>query len=197
LLFIGRADDQVKIRGYRVEPGEVEQSLRRYPELQDAVVLADGEGDDRRLVAFVVLGDTVNVKELRARAVRDLPDYMVPSRIVILGEIPFTQHGKRDVAALRAELARYNVRVEGVVAPITETERYLAALWEDLLNIEQVGRQDDFFALGGHSLLAFRMSRRIGRELDVQLSFNAILDNTVLKDLAGEIDAARTAGAVS
>ncbi|AVT28437.1 peptide synthetase [Plantactinospora sp. BC1] len=196
LLFVGRVDDQVKIRGYRVEPGEVEQALRRYPEVQDAVVLAGGEGDGRTLVAFVALADALNVKDLRGRVERDLPDYMVPSRIVILDEIPFTQHGKRDVVALRAELERQDARAEGVVAPRTETERYLAALWEELLNIEQVGRDDDFFTLGGHSLLAFRMSRRISRELDVRLPFNEILDNATLKDLAGELDSARTAGAV-
>ncbi|MGL5858150.1 MAG: non-ribosomal peptide synthetase [Angustibacter sp.] len=196
LLFIGRADDQVKIRGYRVEPGEVEQSLRRYPEVQEAVVLADGEGNDRRLAAFVVLADALTVKELRARAERDLPDYMAPSRIVVLDEIPFTQHGKRDGDALRAELVRHSARAEGVVAPGTESERYLAGLWENLLNIEQVGRDDDFFALGGHSLLAFRMSRRIGRELDIRVPFEVILGNTVLKDLAEALDLARTAEAV-
>jgi acyl carrier protein len=82
------------------------------------------------------------------------------------------------------------------VEPRTETERYVAALWEDLLNVERVGRDDDFFGLGGHSLLAFRMSHRINRELGTRLPFNVVLDNTTLRDLAEQLDLARVAEAV-
>ncbi|MFE5681228.1 non-ribosomal peptide synthetase [Streptomyces erythrochromogenes] len=191
LMFVGRADNQVKIRGYRVEPGEVERGLRRYPEVQEAVVLPEGEGNDRRLVAFVVLENGLGVKELRERAERDLPDFMVPSQFIKQDEIPATAHGKRDLDALREVLAKHLQREESYTQPQTDTERYLAGLWESLLSTERVGRDEDFFGLGGHSLLAFRTHHRINRELGLSLPFPVLLKNTVLKDLAAAIDASR------
>nr|BAW27670.1 NRPS(A-T) [Streptomyces sp. SoC090715LN-17] len=191
LMFVGRADNQVKIRGYRVEPGEVERGLRRYPEVQEAVVLPQGEGNDRRLVAFVVLENGLGVKELRERAERDLPDFMVPSQFIMQDGIPATAHGKRDLDALREVLAKHLEREESYAGPQTDTERFLAGLWESLLSTERVGRDEDFFGLGGHSLLAFRMHHRINRELGLSLPFPVLLNNTVLKDLAAAIDASR------
>jgi amino acid adenylation domain-containing protein len=191
LMFVGRADNQVKIRGYRVEPGEVERGLRRYPEVQEAVVLPQGEGNDRRLVAFVVLENGLGVKELRERAERDLPDFMVPSQFIMQDRIPATAHGKRDLDALREVLAKHLEREESYAGPQTDTERFLAGLWENLLSTERVGRDEDFFGLGGHSLLAFRMHHRINRELGLSLPFPVLLNNTVLKDLAAAIDASR------
>ncbi|MFH8477053.1 non-ribosomal peptide synthetase [Streptomyces sp. NPDC018000] len=189
LLFVGRADNQVKIRGYRVEPGEVERGLRRYPEVQEAVVLPDGEGNDRRLVAFVVIDGSLSIKELRARAEQDLPDFMVPSQFIAQDEIPATAHGKRDMDALREVLAQHQDRAAGYAEPCGKTERYLAGLWEELLRVERVGRDEDFFGLGGHSLQAFRMHHRINRELGARLAFPDLLDNPVLKDLADVVDA--------
>jgi amino acid adenylation domain-containing protein len=191
LMFVGRADNQVKIRGYRVEPGEVERGLRRYPEVQEAVVLPQGEGNDRRLVAFVVLENGLGVKELRERAERDLPDFMVPSQFIMQDRIPATAHGKRDLDALRQVLAKHLAREQSYAGPQTDIERFLAGLWENLLSTERVGRDDDFFDLGGHSLLAFRMHHRINRELGLSLPFPVLLNNTVLKDLAAAIDASR------
>ncbi|MFE1872691.1 non-ribosomal peptide synthetase [Streptomyces sp. NPDC059496] len=196
LVFVGRADNQVKIRGYRVEPGEVERGLRRYPEVQEAVVLPDGEGNDRRLVAFVVFDGTLGIKELRARAERDLPDFMVPSQFIVQNTIPATAHGKRDLDALRLVLTKHQARTAAYAEPQSETERYLVGLWEDLLSIERIGRDEDFFGLGGHSLLAFRMHHRLNRELGARLAFPVLLDNTVLKDLAVAIDAVRAKAAV-
>ncbi|MFE5212393.1 amino acid adenylation domain-containing protein [Streptomyces sp. NPDC056600] len=191
LMFVGRADNQVKIRGYRVEPGEVERGLRRYPEVQEAVVLPQGEGNDRRLVAFVVLEDGLGVKELRERAQRDLPDFMVPSQFIMQDRIPATAHGKRDLDALREVLDKHLEREASYAGPQTDTERFLTGLWENLLSTERVGRDEDFFGLGGHSLLAFRMHHRINRELGLSLPFPVLLNNTVLKDLAAAIDASR------
>ncbi|HEY3607343.1 MAG TPA: non-ribosomal peptide synthetase [Pseudonocardiaceae bacterium] len=187
-LFVGRADNQVKIRGYRVEPGEVERGLLRHAEVTDAVVLPHGTGNDRRLVAFVVVDDGLGTAELRARAQRDLPDFMVPSQFVVLPRIPATEHGKRDTAALYELLAAQREREDAYVAPETDTERYLATLWAELLNTERVGRDEDFFGLGGHSLLAFRMHHRVNRELGTSLTFPVVLNNTVLRDLASVLD---------
>lgn len=196
LEFLGRADDQVKIRGYRVEPAEVARSLRRHPLVHDAVVVPAGEGEDRHLVAFVVLDQPVPESDLRDFARERLPHYLVPSRVVVLPEIPSSDHGKRDTAALRALLAAEpDEEPEEHGAPLSGTERYLVDLWKSLLGTEDVGVRDDFFALGGHSLLAFRMQNRIKRELGVALDFRLVLRTPVLADVAALVDAATATGA--
>jgi amino acid adenylation domain-containing protein len=191
LVFVGRADDQVKIRGYRVEPGEVGSVLLRHSGVREAVVLPEGEGGDRRLVAFVVPDGPLDTGELRARAERELPGFMVPGRFVVREGIPVTAHGKRDLGALREALAGHGDPAGPGTEPLGETERYLAGLWAELLGAERVGRDEDFFGLGGHSLQAFRMHHRINRELGTRLAFPDVLDNPVLKDLASAVDAAR------
>lgn len=193
LEFLGRVDDQVKIRGYRVEPGEVERGLRRHGQVHEAAVLASGEGNDRHLVAFVVLDGDLPLVELRTFAEAELPDFMVPSHFITLPEIPASDHGKRDVAGLQTLLAEYRERQASRVDPVTETERYLAALWSALLSVDAVGANEDFFDLGGHSLLAFRMQRRITRELGITLPYQAILENPTLAGLAAAVDGARQA----
>ncbi|WP_198358162.1 non-ribosomal peptide synthetase [Streptomyces fildesensis] len=194
LDFIGRGDSQVKVRGYRVEPGEVERGLLRDQRVNQAVVLAAGEGNDRQLVAFVVLDEGLSLRELRNGAEADLPDFMVPSHFIALNKIPATQNGKRDVDALRLLLISYQERHVGQTSPATESERYLAGLWEALLGVENVGRNDDFFTLGGHSLLIFRVHTRIKRELGVELEYEVLLSNSILSDLASVLDAARGEG---
>jgi amino acid adenylation domain-containing protein len=196
LEFFGRADRQLKIRGYRVEPGEVERALTRHRDVQEVAVLASGSGDDKHLVAFVVLADTLTPKRLREYAEAEMPDFMVPSHFVQLPEIPINDHGKRDPAALARLLAEHRGRQDRHVAPTTETESYLAALWEDLLGVETIGSNDDFFSLGGHSLLAFRMNSRIKRELAVPVEHSVILRNSVLADLAARIDELKQGGAL-
>jgi hypothetical protein len=191
LEFAGRVDDQVKVRGYRVEPGEVERTLRRSPDVYDAVVLADGEAGNQRLTAFVVGQQSLVLRDLRGFAEAELPEFMVPSHFVTIAEIPVTTHGKRDLDALRAQLGQQLERQRGYVAPGTGTERFLAGLWEDLLGVEQVGATDDFFALGGHSLQAFRVQRRVRRDLGVDLPHRDLLRNAVLRDLAAAIDAGK------
>lgn len=207
LHFLGRADNQVKVRGYRVEPDEVERVLRRHPHVHDAVVLAVGEPGDRHLVAFAATGGAQDAAghgplraELRSFAETELPAFMVPSIFRILPEIPANHHGKRDTAALRALLDdRTDSGPAAVVTEpepaadhaATETERYLIALWEDMLDTSGITPADDFFERGGHSLLAFRMQSRIARELSVTLERGAVQRHTVLSDLAVLVDEAR------
>ncbi|MFF3499865.1 amino acid adenylation domain-containing protein [Streptomyces sp. NPDC003247] len=185
LRYVGRADDQVKIRGYRVEPREVERILARHPQLREVAVLAAGTGTDRHLVALVVPHDEVSLKELRAFAQEAMPDFMVPSSIVKVAEIPANDHGKRDTKRL-AELIDAHLRHRADhVPPRDETEKFLAELWSELLAVEEIGVHDDFFALGGNSLLAFRMQRRLVRELAVDISAREILTTSELGALAG------------
>ncbi|MFI1332650.1 amino acid adenylation domain-containing protein [Streptomyces sp. NPDC020845] len=189
--YVGRADDQVKIRGYRVEPGEVERALAQHPLAREAIVLATGEELDLRLVAFVAADSALTDEELLAYAKRELPEYMVPSRVLLLPRIPDNENGKRDVAALRALLAEDSRQLSPSDLPSGETETYLARLWREFLGDEPVGATHDFYAAGGNSLLAFRIRQRVAKELGVTIPFNAILNHPVLRDLAALIDAQR------
>lgn len=188
LLFVGRADGQVKVRGYRVEPGEIERALRGHTDVVDAVVLPDGGGEDRRLVAFVVLDGGLTVRDVRAHATAELPDYLVPSDFVVLSAMPATEHGKRDLGALRDLLVQQRERAASFREPEGETARFVANVWQEILGVERVGADDDFFELGGHSLHGFRVQRRINRELGVALEPTALLEHSVLSVFAGVVD---------
>jgi len=187
--FIGRADHQIKVRGYRVEPGEVERLLCRHEEVGDAAVLACGHGQDRTLVAFVVRRGGLQPDELRAFASKTIPDYMIPSTIMIVPTIPATDHGKRDWKALQDLWAFERVRARAYVAPASDGERILAGIWARLMSLETVGAADDFFAVGGNSMLAFRVRQRVKRETGVEMDFRDILARPVLRDLAELLEA--------
>lgn len=182
LEFLGRNDFQVKIRGYRVELGEIEQALVSYDSVQDAVVLARQDAPaDTRLVAYVVQATHCSLDgnewfaELQTQLGQQLPDYMLPSAWMKITSLPLTAHGKLDRSALPKpdNTLRAQRQIE---QPQGSQETRLAQAWQDLLNVPQVGRQDNFFGLGGHSLLAVRLSealRQQGLKLDVRSIFHA------------------------
>ena len=170
--YVGRNDDQVKIRGYRIELGEIESHLRRHAGVHEAVVLArEDEPGQKRLVGYVT-GAGVEVTALRAQLKSVLPEYMVPSALVLLERLPLTANGKLDRRALPAPSAS---GASGYEAPRGEMEELLAGLWQQVLSVPRVGREDNFFDLGGHSLLAVQLVTRIrevlGRELSVRELF--------------------------
>src|SRR4029077_8079430 len=155
----GRADDQVKIRGFRIEPGEVEAALLGHDQVKRAVVVArEDMAGEPRLVAYVV--GTADGAELRAHLKRSVPEYMVPSAFVVLEQLPLTASGQLDRLALPAPEDDAVVR-GAYVAARTPVEEVLVSIWAQVLRLERVGIEDDFFALGGHSLLATRMMARI------------------------------------
>ncbi|MFC8006988.1 non-ribosomal peptide synthetase [Streptomyces olivaceus] len=190
LEYLGRADDQVKIRGYRVEPREVERTLMGCAGVLEVAVLPVGDGQDRKLVAFVAVGPATGPHEVRAHAEHTMPDYQVPAEIMVVPEIPATSHGKRDNARLLGVLADRERRRDTFREPATDSERYLTKLWESLLGMENIGADDDFIALGGHSMLAFRVRKRIQRELGITIRLEDILEATVLSELASTMDRA-------
>ncbi|MBS9439958.1 amino acid adenylation domain-containing protein, partial [Photorhabdus noenieputensis] len=173
LEFLGRNDHQVKIRGFRIEPGEIEARLMEHPAVSEALVLALGDGQDKRLAAYVVAeADDLLVNSLRAYLSAILPDYMVPSAFVRLDAFPLTPNGKLDRRALPAPGVEAFVH-QIYEAPQGEMETVLATIWRELLGIERISRHDNFFALGGHSLLAVRMINRIAA-FGIELSLTTL-----------------------
>ncbi|AUI90618.1 hypothetical protein BVV10_11235 [Xanthomonas oryzae pv. oryzae] len=193
--FIGRNDHQVKIRGFRIELGEIEARLSAHDAVRACVVVAldDAASTDKRLVAYWVAAeglasdgvcaDSVDAQRLRDWLAATLPDYMVPAAYVQLEALPLTANGKLDRRALPAPDAGALV-VQAYAAPQGELEIGLAALWRELLGVEQVGRHDSFFALGGHSLLGVRLISRIRSELGLELPLAALFAQPRLAELA-------------
>ncbi|MBC8953654.1 non-ribosomal peptide synthase/polyketide synthase [Xenorhabdus sp. PB62.4] len=187
LEFLGRNDQQVKIRGFRIEPGEIEARLTEYPTVSEAVVMTQGEGQGRRLVAYVVAPvDDRLINHLRVHLSKMLPDYMVPAAFVRLDALPLTPNGKLDRRALPAPDEKAFAR-QTYEAPQGEMEITLAVIWRELLGIEQIGRYDNFFALGGHSLLAVRMMNRIAA-LDIELPLSTLFKSPTLAGFAEVIE---------
>jgi myxalamid-type nonribosomal peptide synthetase MxaA len=189
--YLGRNDDQVKIRGFRMELGEIEVRLSQHPDVSEAVVMArEDTPGDKRLVAYLtprrVEGLTPSVEQLRVHMKAALPDYMVPSAFVVLERMPSTPSGKIDRRALPAPtLEAYTV--QSYEAPQGETERQLADLWRELLNVERVGRRDSFFDLGGHSMLAVKALFLINQRLGASLKVTDLYGSPTLRELAARV----------
>jgi amino acid adenylation domain-containing protein len=187
LEFLGRIDHQVKIRGVRIEPAEVEAALLALPGLREAVVLAQGEGSDRRLIAYVVAEADAEMEAatLRESLLRLLPRAMVPAAFVLLSGLPLTPNGKVDRRALARLAPEPSAGAGGQPTALrTPAEELLAGIWAEVLGVEQVGSGDDFFALGGHSLLALRVQARVRERLGAELPLAAFFQLPTLAEQA-------------
>ncbi|HET9226571.1 MAG TPA: amino acid adenylation domain-containing protein, partial [Thermoanaerobaculia bacterium] len=190
LRYEGRADHQVKLRGFRIELGEIEAALRRHPAVSEAVVLRrEDRPGDARLVAYLAGSEAPAGEELRSLLRSVLPEHMVPSAFVALPALPRNPNGKVDRKAL-AEI-RPETPAGGRVAPRTPVEELLAAIWSRVLEVEEVGVDDDFFALGGHSLLATQVVTRIREAFGVELPVRAVFQAPTLEAQADLVTAAR------
>ncbi|MGO1072600.1 amino acid adenylation domain-containing protein [Lysobacter sp. CA199] len=187
-VFLGRNDQQIKLRGFRVEPGEIEACLSAHPSVREAAVLArDNAAGEKRLIAYLVparwpASDGFTT-DLRDHLLTHLPDYMIPAAVVALPALPLTAHGKLDRDALPEPGDEALVRP--AYEPVQgEMETALAALWQTLLAIERIGRDDDFFELGGHSLIAARLLGRLRRRFGVEFPLTVLLTHTRLRTQA-------------
>ncbi|MFD4999336.1 non-ribosomal peptide synthase/polyketide synthase [Streptomyces buecherae] len=191
--FRGRADDQVKVRGFRVEPGEVEGVLASHPEVRDAAVVAREEHHGaRRLVAYLVGDEGLDTDDVRAHAERALPDYLVPSAFVRLAALPLSANGKVDRAALPAPAPA--AAGPGAVAPRTEAEARAARVWAEVLRVEAVGVEDDFFALGGDSILSIRLASRLAAEFDTEVTPRTVFTHSTPAGVAALLTGQRATG---
>lgn len=189
VVFLGRNDQQVKIRGFRIELGEIEAQLAKLEFVKETVVV--GREDipgEKRLVAYVAVRDqrSLSVEELRDHLKPVLPEYMIPSAFVILKKLPLTPNGKVDRRALPTpELGAYASRP--YEAPRGEMEGILAGVWQELLRVERVGRDDNFFDLGGNSLLVLRALFKINQFSPSTLSVSDVYKCPTIRELAARV----------
>ncbi len=186
ITFLGRSDDQVKVRGFRVEPKEVELALLAMPAVREAAVVAEQLGDsDKRLAAYVVPADGVNDSEqIRDDLARRLPRHLVPTKWVLVAELPRTVSGKLDRNALRAPAPAESPAAE----PDGRTQQILAEVWRDVLGVDHVGPDDDFFALGGDSMLAIRAITE-AEARGARVTLLTMFSDARLREVAAAVDA--------
>lgn len=191
--FLGRVDEQVKIRGYRIELGEIEATLLLHEAVSQAIVtVRQGEAENRQLVAYVVakLEAEQSASQLMAYLRERLPDYMVPAAIVPVADMPLTPNGKVDRKALSVMQSNGRPSSERRT-PATETEKRLAEIWREVLRVEKVGVDDNFFRLGGDSILSIQIIARANQS-GLQLTPRQLFDHPTVAQLAALVGTAES-----
>ncbi len=180
----------MKIRGFRVEPGEIETVLRRHPAVKDSVVVVLPDlGGEKRLVTYFITknGGELPMQEVREFLRQRLPEYMLPTFVLQIEELPLTPSGKINRRALPdPDFGARQVEHE-FVAPRTPTEEALVEIYKEVLTIDEVGIHDSFFELGGHSLLATRLVARVREDYGVNLSVRLIFEAPTVAELSLEV----------
>ena len=184
--YLGRIDNQVKIRGFRIELGEIEAVLLSHPQVREAVVLVNESDhtENRALVAYIVLNDpTCATQSLREFVKRQLPDYMIPAYWLILDNLPLTSNGKIDRRALPLPNPELNRSID-YVAPDNPTQTAIAAIFGQVLKLEKVGINDNFFEIGGNSLQATQVISRLRESFALELPLRRLFEQPTVADLA-------------
>ncbi|MCP4660690.1 MAG: amino acid adenylation domain-containing protein, partial [bacterium] len=191
LEFLGRVDEQMKIRGFRIEPGEIEAVLAAHPDVRQAAVVVRTVAGDRRLTAYVVAGEPAPERDaLRAFVAERLPEHMVPAAFVRIEALPLSPAGKVDRRALATMETAELERSTAFHAPTSELEQAVAAVWQEVLGIEKVGLDDNFFDLGGHSLLLVRLHGELRQRFEADLSQIDLFDKPTVRALAEHLGGA-------
>jgi amino acid adenylation domain-containing protein len=188
--FLGRSDYQTKIHGFRIELGEIESALRQRPEIEHAVaVVRQDKPGEKRLVAYLAAKSetiTPSHEDLRIHLQRSLPDYMIPSSFVWLSSLPTTPNGKIDRKQLPAPERKQ--QEEATSAPRTGIEQLIAGIWEQVLEVERVGRDENFFELGGHSLSATQVISRLRKLFSLDLSLGTLFEKPTVAGMAKAVE---------
>ncbi|KAA8703861.1 non-ribosomal peptide synthetase [Pseudomonas proteolytica] len=182
--YLGRLDNQVKIRGFRIELGEIEARLRDLSGVQDAVVVARETAGGKQLIGYVVASEVAGLGErLRGELQQDLPDYMVPVQILVLESFPLNPNGKLD----RQALPDPDFKGREFIAPRNALEKALAVIWQEVLEVEQVGVTDNFFELGGDSLRVLKVLSKVRSqpELGLSLKLRDMMGKPTIAELSG------------
>jgi acyl carrier protein len=195
--FIGRNDSQVKVRGRRIELGEIEAALQQHDKVRQAIVTAaviaregnkspDIYSKDVRLVGYVTAesGQKIDVAELRRTLSGRLPDYMLPSFLVVVDELPLTRNGKVDITALPPPESVNTARDENYVAPRNEIETTITRIWQEALGVERIGVNDNFFDAGGHSLLMVQVHNKLTELFEKKISIVEMFAKPTISALA-------------
>jgi amino acid adenylation domain-containing protein len=191
IAYLGRIDDQIKILGHRIEPNEIVTVLDRHPAIQASLVIAREDAcSEKHLVAYVVPSPVSQpgAADLWSFLRNELPEYMVPAVFVQMENLPLTQNGKLDRAALPAPNAENTLRDEDFIAPRTPIEERLALMLSSLLGLENVGVTDNFFMLGGHSLLGTQLISHIRGAFGVEMALRTVFDAPTIEQLSLEIE---------
>ncbi|HET8844236.1 MAG TPA: amino acid adenylation domain-containing protein, partial [Ktedonobacteraceae bacterium] len=176
--FVGRVDQQVKVRGYRIEPGEIESVLSLHPAVREcAVVVREELFEDKRLIAYIVGQDlAADIDKLRAYLKLRLPEYMLPGIFILLETLPLTANGKIDRQVLSLMQQTVSVLADDYIAPRTMIEELFIDICKDILQLEHISIQDNFFRLGGHSLLVAQVISRIRQALDIEVPVDKLFE---------------------
>ncbi len=183
--YLGRIDTQVKIRGLRIELGEIESLMSSFEGIQFTAVADKRDENNRQyLVGYYTADENLMIdeKKLRQYLTTKLPKYMVPNYFMRLGKIPMTSSGKTDRKNL--PVPDFTVQVNGYIAPVTGTEKKLAVIWQELFQIDKVGKTDDFFELGGDSLMAISVVNKAAMEFHVEIGVKDIMEHSTVEQLA-------------
>jgi amino acid adenylation domain-containing protein len=190
LEYLGRADLQVKIRGIRIEPGEIEANLTSYPSIRQAAVVVHGESQDtKKLVAYLVMSESSanSINDIRDYRKARLPDYMIPAIFIPMESLPVLPSGKINRLALPSPQQGSLGRREQLVRPRNAIEEKLCSIWCEVLELDEVGIDDNFFDVGGHSLSGMRVLARVRRDLRVDIPIRRLFDHPTIGELAVEV----------
>ncbi|HEU4781640.1 MAG TPA: amino acid adenylation domain-containing protein [Steroidobacteraceae bacterium] len=193
LRFVGRADDQVKVRGHRIELCEVEAALLSHPSVEQVAIHLERDDTGNNLIACVVAAakETLDLGTLQRHLRQTLPEHMMPAKFLELGALPITPNGKIDRAALLSQPSRQLLVSDEYEAPETSTERLLAEVLADVLKVERVGANDNYFALGGDSIRSI-VTREKARQVGLEFSVFDLLLHQTVRELGAAIDRGET-----
>jgi tyrocidine synthetase III len=186
--FQGRKDDQVKVRGYRIELGEIDLALKTHPDIQDAFIqVRPGRSGEKELVAYYVPKQQVSIHDLYNYLVGSLPAYMIPAHFVELEQLPLTLNGKVDRKRLPDPESVNNKGNDGYVAPVSDIEKKLVVIWEELLAKDRIGISDDYFALGGNSLKVIGILKRMMDATGITVPIKVFFQQKTIENIAAYI----------